>query len=318
MEYRRTIVTVGENLFGQGARQTARRFGTGRLNRRNQLRKLPGHFGRKPGIAPRHLGQQQRTGHLEGGLHFRPVENELERRQRPEKVPAGQLGQGATLGAQQIERGFEHLGDALAHMGDSGHHRHAERVGERLDVDVDAFFAGLVEPVEGDHEGLADLAQLLGESQVGFEGGGVDHLDQQIWRLEAGAAVLLALVGLATEQGGEQQAVGLAEIVNRPEGRKIDQRSLLKADIDLTGFEAQPATVEHTGFHRGAGCHLEDRALAGARQTDQRNLRALGPAEQGARQWHPCYNRRCGPHQITCQSNRIIESRPDYVHCGRL
>jgi hypothetical protein len=142
------------------------------------------------------------------------------------------------------------------------------------DVDVDALLAGLVEAVEGDHQGLAELAELLAQGQAGLQGGGIDDLDQQVRRLEA------ALAGLPADEGQQHPPVGFGQIVEGAHRGQVDEISLLEADVDPAGGIGQRAAFEAAGLHRRARGRLEEGALAPAGQAHQRDVRAPLAAQQ--------------------------------------
>ncbi len=70
--------------------------------------------------------------------------------------------------------------EAAAARGDDRHHRTAEALRQRRNIDADALVFRHVQHVQRHDAGHAQFAQLKGEVEIAFKIAGVHHVDQQV------------------------------------------------------------------------------------------------------------------------------------------
>jgi hypothetical protein len=72
------------------------------------------------------------------------------------------------------------------------------------------------------------------------------------------------------------------EIVKRVDGRKIDQLSLIHANLNRTALIGTVRSGQLSTINAGAGYRMKERAFAAVGLTDQRNTQAVPATIEGA------------------------------------
>ena len=284
-------MAVGMQFLFQRPRQFARGLAAKLLQLRQQLRKMLAQLAVKIRIARGDLHQQQRVRHAKCGVYLRAVECLAQGLEAVADVLACWLRQRAGGRAHRGNRCSEQLGNALPHQRHRRHHRHAQVLLQRLDVDVQALVPRLVHHVERDDHGPAELGQFQREFQVALQTGGVDHLHDQVGRRErrGRAAGLMHGYGRALvspEKKLQCRQIVLAEVVQRGYARQLDHAGFVEADLNRAFAVGAPGAGEAPGARRGAGHGVEQRALAGVGHADQGDAQAPLAAEQRGAQRH--------------------------------
>lgn len=126
------------------------------------------------------LHEQETPGNAKGLLDVRPREQRAQRFQGRGQMNIRRRVSRQSLVTRRRQDGGEKLGNSQPHVRHGRHHRHAEALRQSPRVDVQALAARFVDAVEGNHQRLAEQTQFEAEFQITLQGGGVNHLHQDV------------------------------------------------------------------------------------------------------------------------------------------
>ncbi len=285
------VMAVGMQFLVQRPRQFGCGLAAQLLQLRQHLREVLRQFVVKKRIACGDLHQQQRVRHAECRVYLRAVQRLAQGLETVADMFARRLRQRAGGSAHGGHRGGEQVRDALAHQRHGGHHRHAQKLLQRLDVDVQALVPGFVHHVQRDHHGPAELRQFQRQLQMALQARGIDHLQDQVgWRERRRRAARLVQryrrTLVSPQQIFQRRQIVVAQVMQGAYARQFDHACLVQADLDRAFFVGALRAGEPAAARRRARHRVEQRALARVRHADQGDAQAPLAAEQGCAQRH--------------------------------
>ena len=210
---------------------------------------------------------------------------------------------GAAVFSRHPGQGGEEIGQPQAHVRHGRHHRPAQAPFQGAQVDEAPPGPGLVQAVEGEDHGAAELQQLQGQLQIPLQVGGIQHQQQDIRGGEVGLRQMGLVAGdgrpaITPEQIFERHPGVRVPGVQAIDGRQGDQGDLVQAHLHQAVLVGGADSGQAFVAGGGAGGGAEDALPAAAVPAEDRHPWASGATQAGAMQGegrygHGGYNSSC-------------------------